>query len=82
MVIAVIILGITCVYLFLTSIAFARKLKEIINYTNKLNRELDNVRTVVIQHSEASKHLTDAVEYLIIKDNAPFMHNMGEGGDA
>ena len=81
MVIAVILLSALSVYLLITLSHVYNKLKETIQFANKINRELDNVRTVVIKHNEVNQKLTDAVEYLIIRDGAPYMY-MGEKGDA
>ena len=81
MVIAVILLSALSVYLLITLGRIYYKLKETIQFANKINRELDNVRTVVIKHNEVNQKLTDAVEYLIIRDGAPYMY-MGEKGDA
>lgn len=81
MVITVILLSAFSLYLLVALGHVYGKLKETIQFANKLNMELDHVRTVVIKHNEVTTKLTDAVEYLIIRDGAPYMH-MGERGDA
>lgn len=81
MIIAVTILSALSLYLLYLCGRINYKLREVVQYANKLNRELDDVRTVVIKHNEVSTQLTDAVEYLIIRDGAPYMY-MGEKGDA
>lgn len=82
MIIAVTILSALSLYLLYLCGRINYKLREVVQYTNKLNRELDNVRTVVIKHNEVSTRLTDAVEYLIEKDSTSKYLFIGEGGDA
>ena len=82
MVIAITILSALSLYLLYLCGRINYKLREVVQYTNKLNRELDNVRTVVIKHNEVSTKLTDAVEYLIEKDSTSKYLFIGEGGDA
>jgi hypothetical protein len=82
MVIAVTLLSALSLYLLYLCGRINYKLREIVQYANKLNRELDNVRTVVIKHNEINTRLTDAVEYLIEKDSTSKYLFVGEGGDA
>jgi hypothetical protein len=82
MIIAITILSALSLYLLYLCGRINYKLREVVQYTNKLNRELDNVRTVVIKHNEVSTKLTDAVEYLIEKDSTSKYLFIGEGGDA
>ena len=82
MIIAVILLSILSLYLLYLCGRINYKLREVVQYANKLNRELDNVRTVVIKHNEINTRLTDAVEYLIEKDSTSKYLFIGEGGDA
>ena len=81
MIIAVTLVSILSLYLLIALGHTHKKLKETVQFANKINRELDHVRTVVIKHNEVNQKLTDAVEYLIIRDGAPYMY-MGEKGDA
>ena len=82
MITAIILLSALSLYLLYLCGRINYKLREVVQYTNKLNRELDNVRTVVIKHNEVSTKLTDAVEYLIEKDSTSKYLFIGEGGDA
>ena len=81
MVITVTLLSILSLYLLYLCGRINYRLREAVDYANKINRELDHVRTVVLKHNEVTTKLTDAVEYLIIRDGAPYMY-MGEKGDA
>ena len=82
MIIAITLLSALSLYLLYLCGRINYKLREVVQYTNKLNRELDDVRTVVIKHNEVSTKLTDAVEYLIEKDSTSKYLFIGEGGDA
>lgn len=82
MVIAVTLLSALSLYLLYLCGRINYKLREVVQYANKLNRELDDVRTVVIKHNEVGAKLTDAVEYLIEKDSTSKYLFIGEGGDA
>jgi hypothetical protein len=82
MIIAVTLLSLLSVYLLYLCGRINYKLREAIQYINKLNRELDNVRTVVIKHNEITTNLTDAVDYLVTKETQQQYLYTGEGGDA
>lgn len=82
MIIAVTLLSILSLYLLYLCGRINYKLREVVQYANKLNRELDDVRTVVIKHNEINASLTDAVDYLIAKETQPNYLYTGEGGDA
>jgi hypothetical protein len=82
MVIAITLLSALSIYLLYLCGRINYKLGEVVQYANKLNRELDNVRTVVIKHNEVNTKLTDAVDYLIEKDSTSKYLFIGEGGDA
>lgn len=81
MVIAVTLLSALSLYLLIALSYTHNKLKETIQFANKLNTQLDHIRTIVIKHDEVATKLTDAVEYLIVRDGAPYVY-MGEKGDA
>lgn len=82
MIIAITLLSALSLYLLYLCGRINYKLREVVQYANKLNRELDNVRTVVLKHNEVNTKLTDAVEYLIEKDSTSKYLFIGEGGDA
>lgn len=82
MVIAVILLSLLSIYLLYLCGRINYKLKEVVEYVNKLNRELDNLRTVVIKHNEIASNLTDAVNYLIAEEAKSDYIYLGEAGDA
>lgn len=82
MIIAVTLLSALSLYLLYLCGRINYKLREVVQYANKLNRELDNVRTVVIKHNEVNTKLTDAVDYLIERDSTSKYLFIGEGGDA
>ena len=81
MIIALVILGIACLYLLSLCIKLHQQLRKTVDFANQINTQLDNVRTVVLSHNEVVEKLAQGVEYLLIKDGTQYLY-MGERGNA